>query len=104
MRTIKLAAIIAVIAEAVLWGAYGLDKVVSSLPYHPGIIANAALLFHEPGVILLGAPTKGGMVVPRVAFIIFMGGVQFFILAWFMITLRKNLRGLNADEHLKQSS
>lgn len=96
MKSIKLAAIVAVVAEAVLWSAFGLDWWMSSLPYKSGIIAKAALFFHEPGSLLLSPPAKGGMVVPRVAFIIFMGAVQFFFLAWFIIALRKKLRGKNA--------
>ena len=95
MKTIKLAAIFAMVAEAILWSAFGLDWWISSPPYKPGIVANVALLFHEPGSLLLGPPAKGSTVVPRLAVIIFTGVVQFFFFAWFIISLRKKLGGKN---------
>jgi len=96
MKIIKLATMVAVVAELVLWSAFGLDWWLSSLPYKPGILAQVTLLFHEPGALLLGPPVKGGLVSPRVAFIIFTAVLQFFLVSWIIIALRKKLVGTTA--------
>ena len=92
MKAIKLAAIISIIAEAVLCGAYALLGKFSLMhDRDTNLLGLFTTYFHAPGFLLAGylLPTpKNGASWWILPFVIFTGVVQFFLVTWFIIAVK----------------
>jgi len=93
MTTIKLAAVVGVIAEAVLYG--GMTLFGHMGPCSVDAVAAAGILFHLPGIMLSELLFDQSATAASV-FIIFSGAVQFFVIAWLAISVWKRVYGRDA--------
>ena len=90
MSTIKLAAIVGIAAEALLYGVMVVFGHIGPCTFNG--VAGIVMLFHLPGFIISEVLFSGHDRVAS-AVIILAGAVQFFLLAWLGIAIWKRVYG-----------
>ncbi len=88
MSAVKLAAIVGVVAEAVLYAVMAMFGHIGPCTFNG--VAGVGMFFHLPGIIISGWLFNGQEIVASVI-IIASGATQFFLLAWLAIAIWKRV-------------